>query len=69
MLHDDDIDPLRDMDGWLSQVTAMDAVISIANTTVHGAGVLASSICLVSQEAIGAGLILRFSKVVTGIRR
>ena len=38
VLHDDTIDPLRDMDGWLSQVAAMDAVISIANTTIHGAG-------------------------------
>lgn len=52
VLHDDAIDPLRDMDGWLSQVAAMDAVISIANTTVHGAGGLGiPSICLVSQQS------------------
>ena len=52
VLHDDTIDPLRDMDGWLSQVAAMDAVISIANTTVHGAGGLGiPTICMVSQRA------------------
>ena len=40
------------MDGWLSQVAAMDAVISIANTTIHGAGGLGiPTICLVSQKA------------------
>ena len=52
VLHDDEIDPLRDMDGWLSQVAAMDAVISIANTTVHGAGGLGvPTLCLVSQKS------------------
>ena len=52
VLHDDTIDPLHDMDGWLSQVAAMDAVISIANTTVHGAGGLGiPTLCLVSQQA------------------
>ena len=51
VLHDDTIDPLRDMDGWLSQVAAMDAVISIANTTIHGAGGLGvPTICLASQQ-------------------
>lgn len=52
VLHDDTIDPLRDMDGWLSQVAAMDAVISIANTTIHGAGGLGiPTLCLVSQQS------------------
>ncbi len=52
VLHDDTIDPLRDMDGWLCQVAAMDAVISIANTTVHGAGGLGiPTICMVSQKS------------------
>lgn len=52
VLHDDTIDPLRDMDGWLSQVGAMDAVISIANTTVHGAGGLGiPTLCFVSQQS------------------
>ena len=52
VLHDDSIDPLGDMDGWLSQVAAMDAVLSIANTTIHGAGGLGiPTLCLVSQQA------------------
>ena len=52
ILHDNAIDPLRDMDGWLNQVAAMDAVISIANTTVHGAGGLGvPTLCLVSQQS------------------
>lgn len=38
---DDDIDPLTDIDGFAAQVAAMDAVVSIANSTVamaHGTG-------------------------------
>ena len=38
VLHDDKINPLNDMDTWLCQVAAMDAVSGIANTTVHGSG-------------------------------
>jgi ADP-heptose:LPS heptosyltransferase len=50
--HDDTIDPLKDMDGWLAQVAAMDLVISIANTTIHGAGGLGvKTLCLVSNKA------------------
>ena len=52
VLHDDGIDALKDMDGWLSQVAAMDAVISIANTTIHGAGGLGiPTLCLVSRQS------------------
>ena len=40
------------MDSWLSQVAAMDAVISIANTTVHGSGGCGTpTLCLVSQQS------------------
>ena len=40
------------MDGWLSQVAAMDGVISIANTTIHGAGGLGiPTLCLLSTNA------------------
>ena len=50
--HDDTIDPLRDMDSWLAQVAAMDLIISIANTTIHGAGGLGvKTLCLVSNKA------------------
>ena len=38
VLHDPSIDPLKDMNLWLSQVQACDAVLSVANTTIHGAG-------------------------------
>jgi len=38
--HDDSINPIKDFDGWISQVDATDAVVSIANTTVHGAAAL-----------------------------
>ena len=38
IVHDPRVDPLSNMDLWLSQVKACDAVISVANTTIHGAG-------------------------------
>ena len=37
LIHDSNVEPLKDMDTWLSQVSCCDAVITIANTTVHGA--------------------------------
>ena len=38
-LYDDpSVDAAKDMDLWLSQVACMDAVVSIANTTIHGSG-------------------------------
>jgi len=37
---DRSIDPLKDMDGFAAQVAAMDAVVSVSNTTVHTAGAL-----------------------------
>jgi hypothetical protein len=40
ILHDPDIDPLKDMDAFAAQVAAMDLVISTSNTTVHAAGAL-----------------------------
>ena len=52
IINDKSIDPLRDMDKWLSQVDAMDYVISVANTTVHGAGGLGKpTFCLVSNRS------------------
>ncbi|MDC0165491.1 hypothetical protein OAI49_00655 [Synechococcus sp. AH-558-M21] len=38
IIHDPRINPLKDMYSWLSQVNVCDAVISVANTTIHGAG-------------------------------
>ena len=40
LVHDDRIDQMQDLDGFASQVAAMDMVISISNTTVHMAGAL-----------------------------
>jgi tetratricopeptide (TPR) repeat protein len=40
ILVDPTIDPLTDMDGFFAQVSAMDLVISVSNTTVHVAGSL-----------------------------
>jgi ADP-heptose:LPS heptosyltransferase len=33
-----DIDPLRDLDGFAAQIAALDLVISVDNSTVHMAG-------------------------------
>lgn len=49
IIHDPRVDPLRDMDLWLDQVAACDAVVSVANTTIHGAGSLnVPTLCLLS---------------------
>lgn len=40
IINDNTINSLKDMDSWLSQVAACDAVLSVANTTIHGAGAL-----------------------------
>ena len=50
IISDPRINPLKDMDSWLSQVAACDGVLSVANTTIHGAGGLnIPTICLLSQ--------------------
>ncbi|MBF0127215.1 MAG: tetratricopeptide repeat protein [Magnetococcales bacterium] len=40
ILHDDTIDQMADLDGFAAQVAAMDAVVTISNTTAHMAGAL-----------------------------
>ncbi len=40
ILNDEAIDPLKDMDAFAAQVSAMDLVISTSNTLVHTAGAL-----------------------------
>jgi tetratricopeptide (TPR) repeat protein len=40
IINDLSIDPLADMDGFASQVAALDQIISVSNTTVHVAGAL-----------------------------
>ena len=52
VFHDDDVDSMRDMDRWLSQVDAMDLVISVANTSIHGAaGLNKPTLCFLSKDA------------------
>ena len=51
-IYDEDINALKDMDTWLSQVDACDAVISVANTTIHGAGSIQKpTYCLQSRNS------------------
>ena len=70
IINDREVDPLRDMDRWLSQVDAMDYVISVANTTIHGAGGLGKpTFCLVIISLIGDGLILMCIMIATGINQ
>lgn len=46
-----EIDPLKDMDSWLAQVSACDLVISVANTTIHGSALVGvPTFCLLSRS-------------------
>ncbi|MCB4411502.1 hypothetical protein [Synechococcus sp. MU1611] len=50
VLCDSSINPMKNMDLWLDQVGSCDAVITVANTTVHGSGGLGiPTMCLLSQ--------------------
>lgn len=40
VIHDTDIDQLADLDGFAAQIAALDAVVSISNTTIDMAGML-----------------------------
>ena len=52
VIYDETIDAIKDMDRWLAQVDACDLVISVANTTVHGAGGLKKpTFCLQSRTS------------------
>lgn len=52
IIHDDSIDPMKNMDDWMAQVACCDAVISVANTTIHGAGLLGiPTLCLRSRNS------------------
>lgn len=46
-----EINALHDMDSWLAQVAACDLVISVANTTIHGAALVGvPTFCLLSRS-------------------
>ena len=52
VIYDETVDAIKDMDRWLAQVDACDLVISVANTTVHGAGGLKKpTLCLQSRTS------------------
>ena len=52
IIFDKAINPLKDMDQWLAQVECCDAVISVANTTIHGSGGLHKpTLCLQSRSS------------------
>lgn len=52
LLFDSRFDAIKNIDYWLNQVNACDAVISVANTTIHAAGGLdIPTQCLLSRSA------------------
>lgn len=52
VIYDKSIDPVKNMHSWLDQVAACDAVISVANTTIHGAGGLGiPTLCLLGNNS------------------
>lgn len=51
IIDDDEIQALKDMESWLDQVDACDLILSIANTTIHGAGGLAKpTLCMLGDK-------------------
>ena len=47
-----DVNPLKNMEEWLNLVASCDAVMSVANTTIHGAGGLnIPTMCLLSLHS------------------
>lgn len=53
IIEDASIDPLKDMDAFTAQVAAMDAVISVSNTTVHTAGAVGIPVWVLLAEGRG----------------
>ena len=52
VVHEQSVNPLKNMEEWLNLVASCDAVISVANTTIHGAGGLnIPTLCLLSQHS------------------
>ncbi len=51
LIDDPEIQAISDMDDWLNQVASCDAIISVANTTIHGAGGLGKpTLCLLGAK-------------------
>ena len=52
VVNEPSVNPLKNMETWLDLVASCDAVISVANTTIHGAGGLnIPTLCLLSRHA------------------
>jgi tetratricopeptide (TPR) repeat protein len=54
ILHDDTIDPFRDLDAFAAQVAAMDLVITTSNATAHMAGSLNVPVWTLVSRGVGA---------------
>ena len=51
-IDDENIQATKNMDTWLDQVEACDGIVSIANTTIHGAGSLNKpTLCLLGAKS------------------
>ena len=69
-IDDEDIQATENMDNWLDQVNACDGVVSIANTTIHGAGGLNKpTLCLLGSSSDWRWLMTEMKNLVTGIRQ
>lgn len=52
-IHDQSVDPLKDMDRAAAQVAAMDFVVTVSNTTAHTAGALGIPTALLAPRHTG----------------
>ena len=52
VVNEPSVNPLKNMEEWLNLVASCDAVLSVANTTIHGAGGLnIPTLCLLSLRS------------------
>lgn len=51
LVHDDNVDQWQDLDGFAAQIAAMDAVVSVSNSTAHMAGALGVPSCVLLSPA------------------
>ena len=56
MIRDASIDQLVDLDGFAAQIAALDAVVSISNTTIDVAGMLGGSIVHIRDDNISSAI-------------
>jgi hypothetical protein len=50
LICDDTVDSMVDLDGFAAQVSALDAVVSISNTTAHMAGALGTQLVVILDD-------------------